>query len=64
LKVSFSSTALPEIASMNANASPTKDIAKKFIKWLARLGKTSEKLEGYAYDTYCAYSNIICQFHR
>jgi hypothetical protein len=37
---------------------------KKFIKWLAKQGKTPEKLEGYAYDTYCAYSNIICQFHR
>jgi integrase len=37
---------------------------KKLIKWLAKQGKNPEKLEGYAYDTYCTYSNIIDQFHR
>lgn len=26
--------------------------------------KDPEKLEGYAYDTYYTYANVICQFHR
>jgi hypothetical protein len=37
---------------------------EKLIKWLAKQGKNPEKLEEYAYDTYCSYSNIIDQFHR
>ncbi|QGA83020.1 site-specific integrase [Halomicrobium sp. LC1Hm] len=37
---------------------------EKLIKWLARQGKDPERLEGYAYDTYYTYANIICQFHR
>ena len=37
---------------------------KKLIRWLAKQGKDPEKLEGYAYDTYYTYANVICQFHR
>lgn len=37
---------------------------EKLIKWLAKQGKNPEKLEGYAYDTYATYANVISQFHR
>lgn len=37
---------------------------KQFIEWLAYEGKDPEAMQGYAYDTYRVYANIISQFHR
>ena len=37
---------------------------KMLVKWLAKRGKDPERFEGYAFDTYYTYANIICQFHR
>jgi len=37
---------------------------EKLIKWLATEGKDPVELEGYAYDTYYTYANIIDQLHR
>jgi integrase len=37
---------------------------RKYIKWLATRGQDPDALEGYAYDTYYAYANVTCQFHR
>ena len=34
------------------------------IKWLSRMGKNPDKLEGYAYDTAKNYASIIDKFHR
>ncbi|MCU4799619.1 site-specific integrase [Halobacteria archaeon HArc-gm2] len=37
---------------------------KKLIKWLARMGKDPEKMEGYAHDTARNYATILDKFHR
>lgn len=37
---------------------------EKLLKWLARVGKSPEKLEGYAHDTANAYASILDKFHR
>ena len=37
---------------------------REFITWLARMGKSPDKLEGYAYDTAKVYANILDKFHR
>lgn len=35
-----------------------------YIKWLARMGKSPNKLEGYAHDTAKVYANVTDKFHR
>jgi len=37
---------------------------KELIKWLSRMGKSPEKMEGYAYDTARNYATILDKFYR
>lgn len=41
-----------------------KNHRKEYIKWLTRMGKDPDKIEGYAYDTARNYASIIDKFHR
>lgn len=36
----------------------------ELIKWLSRMGKNPDQLEGYAYDTAKVYASVLDKFHR
>ena len=37
---------------------------RDLITWLTRMGKSPDKLEGYAHDTAKVYANVLDKFHR